>query len=241
MCPCPLRRGQQNKRTYRARPKPPASRPCAPVPCGKANGTDAAFITAKIVDAQGNLCPTASDNVTWNVSGPGNYRGGSDAYVTAGKPLGYHSPLDPELAAEGVMCKVAVRSTFTPGTVTVTATYPGLGTGTATFPVVALGATAVTRPAAFSAGASIPDLKMAMKGATLRYYLSRTSYVAFEIIDANGRLLERIAGSRQAEGWHPIQLAGAANNGETRGSGVFFVHCAIDGSYQCVKRVLVVR
>jgi hypothetical protein len=102
-----------------------------------ANGTDAAFILATVVDAQGNWVPTASNPVTFAVSGPGNYRGGSDQLVTAGQPLTYHSPLDPALSAEGGMCKVAVRATFTPGTVTVTATSPGLGMGKATFTTVA--------------------------------------------------------------------------------------------------------
>ena len=81
--------------------------------------------------------PTASNNVTFAVTGPGSYRGGSDQYVTGGKPVSYHSPLDPELQAEGGLCKVAVRATFTPGTVTVTATSAGLGQGQATFTTVA--------------------------------------------------------------------------------------------------------
>jgi beta-galactosidase len=103
----------------------------------KANGSDAAFVLAKIVDKNGIWVPTASNDVTFAVSGPGNYRGGSDQYVTAGKPVSFHSPLDPELQAEGGLCKVAVRSTFAPGTVTVTATSDGLGQGAATFTTVA--------------------------------------------------------------------------------------------------------
>jgi hypothetical protein len=105
----------------------------------KANGTDAAFVLATVVDAKGNWVPTASNPVTFAVSGPGTYRGGSDQLVTAGKPATYHAPGDPELQAEGGMCKVAVRAQFAPGMVTVTATSPGLGMGTATFPVVPVG------------------------------------------------------------------------------------------------------
>jgi beta-galactosidase len=100
-----------------------------------ANGTDAAFILAKIVDAKGNWVPTANNAITFSVAGPGTYRGGTDQLVTAGKPLTYHAPGDPELQAEGGMCKIAVRAQFTPGTVTVTATSSGLGAGTATFQV----------------------------------------------------------------------------------------------------------
>ena len=101
-----------------------------------ANGSDAAFIKATVVDAQGNWVPTATPNITFDVSGPGTYRGGADHIVTAGKPQGYHSPGDPELAAEGGMTKIAVKAQFTTGTVTVHANSPGLGAGSATFNVM---------------------------------------------------------------------------------------------------------
>jgi hypothetical protein len=118
-----------------------------------ANGTDAAFVVATVVDAAGNRVPEAKNILTFAVSGPGTYRGGTDSYVTfpTGQtprddnngvpgnflPQGYHSPGDPNLSAEGGLAKVAVRAQFTPGTVTVTASAPGLKSGTATFTVVA--------------------------------------------------------------------------------------------------------
>ncbi len=105
----------------------------------KANGTDAAIITARVVDANNVLVPDAGQTLTFNVSGPGTYRGGSDHYVTANQPLWYHSPGDPNLVAEGGQTRIAVKTQFTPGTVTVTATSPGLGSGTATFNVVPTG------------------------------------------------------------------------------------------------------
>jgi len=115
--------------------EPPLVKPDGEAFAIQANGTDAAFILATVVDAQGNWVPTASNPITFAVSGPGTYRGGSDQLVTAGQPTTYHSPGDPELNAEGGMCKVAVKAQFTPGTVTVTATSPGLGMGTARFQV----------------------------------------------------------------------------------------------------------
>ena len=118
-----------------------------------ANGTDAAFVVAKVVDASGNLVPDAKNILTFAVSGPGTYRGGADSYVTfkAGEtprdnnggvagnflPQGYHAPGDANLSAEGGLAKVAVRAQFTTGTVTVTASAPGLKSGSATFDVVA--------------------------------------------------------------------------------------------------------
>ncbi len=114
---------------------PPVARPDGTSFQIQANGTDAAFILATVVDAQGNWVPTASNPVTFAVSGPGTYRGGSDQLVTAGQPQTYHSPGDPELNAEGGMCKVAVKAQFTAGTVTVTATSPGLTSGSTTFTV----------------------------------------------------------------------------------------------------------
>jgi beta-galactosidase len=118
--------------------EPPLVRPSGEPFRWTANGTDAVFVLAKVVDAKGIWCPTASNPITFSVSGPAEYRGGSDQYVTIGKPLTYHSPTDPELNAEGGMCKVAVRSRFTPGTVTVTATSAGLGQGTVSYAIAPL-------------------------------------------------------------------------------------------------------
>jgi hypothetical protein len=118
-----------------------------------ANGSDAAFVTATIEDANGNWEPLASDTLTFSVTGPATYQGGTqqyvstntDAYSTAnstyvgGVPDAFYmAPGDPELAVEGGMTKIALRSQFTTGTVTVTATAPGLTSGSVSFPIVAV-------------------------------------------------------------------------------------------------------
>jgi hypothetical protein len=206
-----------------------------------ANGTDVALIMAAIVDANGNICPTATNTVTFSVTGPGNYRGGTDQMVTAGQPLGYHAPLDPNLNAEGGYCMVVVKSTFTAGTVNVTATSPGLTQGTASFTVLPLPSTQLRSP--FSQGSFSPEpaLKIGMAGTTVRYFLSRPANVLVEILNANGRVLKLIPSSRQTEGWHPIQFSGIRDNGDTKCGGVYFVRLGVDGAYQCVKRILVIR
>ena len=102
-----------------------------------ANGSDAAFVLATVVDATNNRVPDAQQVLTFAVTGPGTYRGGTDHYVTAGQPESFHAPGDTHLMAEGGMAKVAVRAQFTPGTVTVTATAPGLKTGSVSFDVKA--------------------------------------------------------------------------------------------------------
>lgn len=122
------------------------------------NGSDAALVQAQVEDANGNIVPTAADNVTFTVSGPATYMGGTqqlvadpswttyyqDAFseanstVLGGLPYAFfHSPGDPELNFEGGLQKIALRSTFMPGTVTVTATAPGLAGGSVTLTSVA--------------------------------------------------------------------------------------------------------
>jgi beta-galactosidase len=110
-----------------------------------ANGSDAAFIVAQVQDANGNWVPTAADKVTFSVSGPATYLGGTEQYVSPGTDaysasaghtaFNYHAPGDPELQFEGGLTKVAVLSQFTPGTITVTATAPGLATGTVQYTI----------------------------------------------------------------------------------------------------------
>jgi len=108
-----------------------------------ANGSDAAFVVAQVQDANGNWVPTASDKVTFSVSGPATYLGGtqqlvqsgSDAYslLPGNSSFNYHSPGDPELQFEGGLQKIALLSQFTTGKVTITATAPGLASGTASY------------------------------------------------------------------------------------------------------------
>ena len=99
----------------------------------KANGSDVAIIEAKIVDANGNWCPLADQNLTFSVSGPASYRGSYNFYIDDSKPVSYHAPGDTELQAEGGRMKVAVRTGFSAGEVTVTAAAEGLSSDSATF------------------------------------------------------------------------------------------------------------
>ena len=161
--------------------------------------------------------------------------------VTVGKPLGYHSPLDPELAAEGGLTKVAVRSTFTPGTVTVTGSSTNLTSGTATYTTVAIGSTPVQMPAEFSAArAHLPMFKLGATNGTIRYFLDQPAHVAVEILNASGKVVQRAAGARQDRGWHPVQLTNKSSSGHSAVSGVYIVRCIVDGN-MFMKRVFVLR
>jgi beta-galactosidase len=104
-----------------------------------ANGSDAAIVTAKIADKDGNWCPDAANDIVFEVSGEGNYRGSYDFYLDESKPLDYNSPGNKQLQAEGGLMRVAIRSTFKPGNVVVNAVSKGLLSGTTsftTYPVV---------------------------------------------------------------------------------------------------------
>jgi flagellar hook assembly protein FlgD len=62
-----------------------------------------------------------------------------------------------------------------------------------------------------------------------------------EILNASGRIVRRIPGSKQADGWHSIQLAGVENRSDNAAAGVYFARFSIDGNYQSVKRIFVIR
>jgi hypothetical protein len=205
-----------------------------------ANATDAAFILATVVDAQGNWCPTASNIVHFTIAGPGNYRGGADQTIGAGG-ANYHAPGDPELSAEGGMCKVAVRSTFSTGVVTVTATSGTLGQGTASFtvyPVPPPPAVSVRGPVYAAERQAIPSFKVGIFNGSIRYFTSRPGNVAMDIIDAGGKIVIHFPAARISGGWHVMR---SSTDGKALLiNGVYFVRCSIDG-YRFVKRVLVVR
>jgi beta-galactosidase len=94
-----------------------------------------------VMDRDGNVHPLAENDITFAVTGPGNYRGGANMAIpnTTGKPT---------LKAEAGKIRVSVRSTDKPGKVTVTATSPGLEPGTVSFDVQPLEPEAKTAAAA---------------------------------------------------------------------------------------------
>src|ERR1700754_1772456 len=113
-----------------------------------ANGSDAAFIVATVVDAHGVRVPDASQKVTFNVDSGNSlvtfnggtqqlvdYAGGStpDASGIDEPNHFYHSPGSHELQFEGGLQKIALRTKFETGTVNVSATAPGLIAGTTSF------------------------------------------------------------------------------------------------------------
>jgi len=89
----------------------------------QADGSDVALIDFEVVDTQGRRCPTDEARVDFAVSGPVIWRGG----FNAGK---LNTTNNLYLDTECGVNRVAVRSTFTPGTITVTATREGLKSAT---------------------------------------------------------------------------------------------------------------
>jgi beta-galactosidase len=89
----------------------------------QADGSDVALIDFEVVDAQGRRCPTDEARVDFDVSGPVTWRGGFNAAKLNTTNNRY---LDTECGIN----RVAVRSTLTPGTITVTAKREGLKSAT---------------------------------------------------------------------------------------------------------------
>lgn len=136
------------------------------------------------------------------------------------------------------MCKVAVRSMFTAGTVTVTATSPGLGQAAVSFMVYPLGTSVVAGGSIkqATARATTPVFKTVMAGGKLRYFISIPGIVTLTVLDASGRVLKNIPGSQQVYGWHQANLAGA--NGTEVRNGVYFVRLMVNGKEEGTRRVI---
>lgn len=85
----------------------------------QADGQDAALIDFEVVDAKGQRCPTDDDRVDFTITGPGVWRGG----YNSGK---LDTTNNLYLNTDCGINRVSVRSTLSPGTISVTATRPGL-------------------------------------------------------------------------------------------------------------------
>jgi beta-galactosidase len=89
----------------------------------RADGSDVALVDFEVVDAQNRRCPTDEARVDFDITGPAVWRGGFNASKT-------NSTNNRFLDTECGINRVAIRSTLTPGTITLTAKRDGLAPGT---------------------------------------------------------------------------------------------------------------
>ena len=85
-----------------------------------ADGRDLSFVTVKVVDKEGNLCPNASNQISFKVKGKGYYRAGAN-----GDPTSLESFQEPRMKVFSGMMTAIVASTEEPGN-TLEATAKGL-------------------------------------------------------------------------------------------------------------------
>jgi beta-galactosidase len=89
----------------------------------QANGSDVALVDFEVVDAKGRRCPTDEARVDFKISGPAIWRGGYNSGML-------NSTNNLYLSTEDGINRVAIKSTLTPGTITLTASRDGLESAT---------------------------------------------------------------------------------------------------------------
>ena len=86
-----------------------------------ADGLDLAYVTVRIVDQAGNLCPLADNEVSFSVTGAGRYRAAANGDATCLVP--FQSPQMPAFSGQ---LTAIVQAGDQPGTATLTARADGL-------------------------------------------------------------------------------------------------------------------
>ena len=90
-------------------------------PTLEADGLDLAYVTVRIEDADGNLCPTAADEVTFAVEGAGRFRAAANGDAACLVP--FQSATMPAFSGQ---LTAIVQAGGKPGVAVLTATAPGL-------------------------------------------------------------------------------------------------------------------
>ncbi|RYU77810.1 beta-galactosidase GalB [Hymenobacter persicinus] len=86
-----------------------------------ADGQDLAFVTARVEDAQGNLCPEATNQLQFKVAGAGSFRAAAN-----GNPASLEPFQEPRMKAFQGMLVVLVQATDKAGTAQLTVSSAGL-------------------------------------------------------------------------------------------------------------------
>jgi beta-galactosidase len=84
-----------------------------------ADGADVALVDFEVVDADGRRCPTDEARVDFDITGPAVWRGGYNSGIVDSTNNKY-------LSTECGINRLSIRSTLTPGTITLTAKRQGL-------------------------------------------------------------------------------------------------------------------
>jgi beta-galactosidase len=113
------------EQTVRTAGKPHRIELVADRPVLSADGRDLAYVTVRVVDRQGNLCPHATELIRFSVSGAGSYRAGANGDPTCLEP--FHRP---QMPAFGGQLTAIVQAGEAPGTAVLTATARGLQSAT---------------------------------------------------------------------------------------------------------------
>ncbi len=92
-----------------------------------ADGKDLSFVTVKVVDKEGNLCPVAANQIKFKVKGNGKYVAGAN-----GDPTSLESFQEPAMKVFNGMMTAIIGSNEIPGTITLEATSKGLKKGSVT-------------------------------------------------------------------------------------------------------------
>ena len=92
-----------------------------------ADGKDLSFVTVKVVDKKGNLCPVADNQISFKVKGNGKYMAGAN-----GDPTSLESFQKPTMKVFYGMMTAIVASNEIPGEITLEATAKGLKKGKVT-------------------------------------------------------------------------------------------------------------
>ena len=87
----------------------------------RADGKDLSFVTVRVTDKDGNLCPLADNEISFKVKGKGWYRAGANGNPTSLEPF-----QKPQMKVFSGMMTVIVSSTEEPGEIILEATSRGL-------------------------------------------------------------------------------------------------------------------
>ena len=90
----------------------------------KADGKDLSFVTVKVVDKDGNLCPNAANEIVFKVKGAGSYCAGAN-----GDPISLESFQEPHMKVFNGMMTAIVSSTEEPGEIVLEASSKGVKKG----------------------------------------------------------------------------------------------------------------